>query len=335
VTLRGIRSSVGPLTGLIAMVAFGISASPNAEAKPPSVGGCPVFPAFEGPRTAPSASNQTAWNQDVSRAPVDPRSAEYIRRITQLGGDQAVHPDFGGNGRYGIPYTKVGPHQGRVRVNVTAYPGESDFGHAPIPPDARVEGGSDRHVLVLQRARCDLFEMFGAHYVGGRGDRWKADSTARFDLRSTELRHEGWTSADAAGLPILPGLVRYGEVERGHVRHAIRATFEETRMAYIHPATHYASDQCDQDLPPMGLRLRLSDRYYADHLHRFPPGSQSRVIFTALYHYGIINADNGSNWFITGARSKRWRDGDLNRLKSVPGSAFVVVESKAPITTPC
>jgi hypothetical protein len=266
---------------------------------------------------------------------VDPRSADYIRRITQLGGDQVVHPDFGGNGRYGIPYTKVGPHQRQVRVNVAAYPGESDFGRAPIPADAKVERGSDRHVLVLERGRCDLFEMFGAHYVGGRGHRWRAASTAEFDLRSTKLRDEGWTSADAAGLPILPGLVRYGEVKHGHVRHAIRATFEETRMAYIHPATHYASDQCGQDLPPMGLRLRLSDRYYADHLHRFPPGSQSRVIFKALYHYGIINADNGSNWFITGARSRCWQDGDLNRLKSVPGSAFVVVKSKAAITTPC
>jgi hypothetical protein len=333
-----IGTSVGPLGALIALVAIGIAAAPAAAAKPPRIGGCPIFPAFKGPPTAPSAANQTAWNQDVSRAPIDPRSAEYIRRITRLGGNEVVHPDFGGNGRYGIPYTKVGPHQRRVRVNVSAYPGESDFGRAPIPPHARVEKGSDRHVLVLQRHRCDLFEMFDAHYVGGRGDRWRAASTAEFDLHSTKLRHDGWTSADAAGLPILPGLVRYGEVKHGHVRHAIRATFSETRRAYIHPATHYASDECARDLPPMGLRLRLSDRYYANNLDRFPPGSQSRVIFKALYHYGIINADNGgtgSNWFITGASSKRWRDGDLNRLKSVPGTAFVVVKSRAPITTPC
>jgi hypothetical protein len=336
--LGGSRGPLRLVAGPIALLALGIAASPAMGAKPPRIGGCPVFPAFKGSPTAPSASNQTAWNQNVSKAPVDPRSADYIRRITGLGGNQEIHPDFGGNGRYGIPYTKVGPHQRRVRVKVTAYPGESDFGRAPIPRDAPVENGSDRHVLVVQRGHCKLFEMFDAHYVGGRGHRWKAASTARFDLRSTKLRHDGYTSADAAGLPILPGLVRYREAARGHVRHAIRATFAETRKAYIHPATHYASDQCARDLPPMGLRMRLSQRYYATNLDRFPKGSQSRVIFKALYRYGIINADNGgegSNWFITGASSKRWRDGDLNRLKSVPGTAFVVIKSRAPITTPC
>lgn len=330
--LGGIRGPLGPVAGLIALLALGIAASPAVAAKPPRIGGCPVFPAFDGSPTAPSASDQTAWNQNVSKAPVDPRSGDYIRRITRLGGNQVVHPDFGGNGRYGIPYTKVGRHQRRVQVKVTAYPGESDFGRAPIPRDAPVEKGSDRHVLVVQRGRCDLFEMFGARYVGGRGHRWKAASTAKFNLHSAKLRHDGWTSADAAGLPILPGLVRYREVKHGHVRHAIRATFAETRRAYIHPATHYASDQCARDLPPMGLRMRLSDRYYASNLDRFPRGSQSRVIFKALYRYGIINADNGgtgSNWFITGASSKRWRDGDLNRLKNVPGTAFVVVKSAA------
>jgi hypothetical protein len=325
-------------SALTALLALGILAATATAAKAPRVGGCYVFPAFKGSPTAASAASQTAWNQDVSKAPVDPRSGAYIRRITRLGGNQVVHPDFGGDGRYGIPYNVVGRHQRRVQVHVTAYPGESDFGRAPIPPHARVEGGSDRHVLVVQRGRCDLFEMFGAHYVGGHGNRWNAASTAKFDLHSTALRHDDWTSADAAGLAILPGLVRYGEVKHGHVRHAIRATFSETRKAYIHPATHYASDQCARDLPPMGLRMRLSQSYYSNNLHRFPKGSQSRVIFTALYHYGIINADNGgtgSNWFITGASSKGWRDGDLNRLKSVPGGAFVVVKSQARIKTPC
>ena len=332
------RVPIGLLAALGALLALALPASPAAAAKPPQVGGCPIFPAFTGAATAPSAANQTAWNQDVSRAPIDPRSSSFIRGITRLGGNQVVHPDFGGNGRYGIPYNTVGRDRTRVRVHVTAYPGESDFGLAPIPPDARVENGSDRHALVLQRGTCDLFEMFGAHYVGDQGHRWNAASTARFNLRSTKLRHDGWTSADAAGLPILPGLVRYGEVAHGHVRHAIRATFAETRRAYIHPATHYASEDCARDLPPMGLRLRLSQSYYENNLARFPSGSQSRVIFEALYHYGIINADNGgpgSNWFITGASSKGWRDGDLNRLKSVPGSAFRVVESQAPIQTPC
>jgi hypothetical protein len=336
--LGGSRGPLRLVAGPIALLAIGTAASPAVAAKPPRIGGCPVFPAFKGSPTAPSAANQSAWNQDVSKAPIDPRSGAYIRGITRLGGNQAIHPDFGGNGRYGMPYDTVGRDQRRVHVRVTAYPGESDFGRAPIPPNARVENGSDRHVLVVQRGRCDLFEMFGARYVGGRGHRWRAASTAKFDLRSTKLRHDGYTSADAAGLPILAGLVRYGEVNHGHVRHAIRATFAETRKAYIHPATHYASDQCARDLPPMGLRMRLSQRYYANNLDRFPKGSQSRVIFKALYRYGIINADNGgtgSNWFITGASSKRWRDGDLNRLKSVPGPAFVVVKSRAPITTPC
>jgi hypothetical protein len=333
---RGAR--LGSLAILTAVVACGVVAAPAAVAKPPRIGGCSVFPAFKGPRTAPSATDQSAWNQDVSKAPIDPRSRAYINGITALGGNQDIHPDFGGNGRYGIPYTTVGAHQRRVRVKVTGYPGESDFGRAPIPPDAPIENGSDHHVLVVQRHRCQLFEMFGAHYTGGRSHGWKASSTARFNLRSTKLRHDGWTSADAAGLPILPGLARYGEVKHGHLHHAIRATFEETRKAYIHPATHYASDACDRNLPPMGLRMRLSQAYYRRNLDRFPGGSQSRVIFKALYHYGIINADNGgsgSNWFIGGASSKGWRDGDLNRLKSVPGTAFVVVKSRAPITTPC
>jgi hypothetical protein len=322
----------------VALLPPALGDASTAAAKPPRIGGCNVFPAFTGPANARSAANQSAWNQDVSNAPVDPNSGDYIDTITGLGGNQVVHPDFGGNGRYGIPYTTVGRDQRRVRVTVTAYPDQSDFGLAPIPPRAPVEHGSDRHVLVLRRGQCDLFEMFAAHYVGGTGHRWNAGSTARFDLRSTRLRDDGWTSADAAGLPVLPGLVRHGEVKNGSVRHAIRVTFAETRRAYIHPATHYASDQCDPELPPMGLRLRMRRSYFQHNLHRFPDGSQSRVIFRALYHYGMVNADNGgagSNWFITGARSTRWRDSDLNRLKTVPGTAFVVVDSRAPIETPC
>ncbi len=332
---QAVRLWLGALGAAALVMGLGAAQSPAVT---PKIGGCPIFPAFKGSPTARSGTNQTAWNQNVSRAPVDPRSGHYIARITGLGGNQVVHPDFGGNGVYGIPYTTVGRHQRRVQVNVTGYPDQSDFGRAPIPANAPVENGSDRHVLVLQRHRCDLFEMYAAHHVGGHGHRWNAGSTARFNLHSTRLRHDGWTSADAAGLSILAGLVRPGEVRRGHVRHAIRATFEETRRAYIHPATHYASDLCDPDLPPMGLRLRLSHAYFHNNLHRFPAGSQSRVIFKALYHYGIINADNGgtgANWFITGARSKRWHDGDLNRLKTVPGTAFVVVDSRARVRTPC
>jgi hypothetical protein len=322
----------------LALLALALGAAPGRASMAPRIGGCPIFPTFKGRATAQSAADQTAWNQDVSKAPIDPNSDDYIARITSLGGNQVVHPDFGGNGAYGIPYATVGRHQRRVEVNVTGYPDESDFGRAPIPASAPVENGSDRHVLVLQRHRCDLFEMYAAHHVRGRGHRWTAGSTARFNLHSDRLRHDGWTSADAAGLSILAGLVRPGEVHRGHVRHAIRVTFEETRRAYIHPATHYASDLCDPDLPPMGLRLRLDSSYFRRNLHRFPAGSQSRVIFKALYHYGIVNADNGgtgANWFITGASSKRWHDNDLNRLKAVRGTAFVVVDSRARVRTPC
>jgi len=321
----------------LGLVALALAAVPGHAARP-HIGGCAIFPAFKGRAVARSAADQTAWNQDVSKAPLDPRSDDYIARITSLGGNQVVHPDFGGNGAYGIPYTTVGRHQRRVQVNVTGYPDESDFGRAPVPSNAPVENGSDRHVIVLQRKRCDLFEMYAARHAGGHGHRWTAGSTARFNLHSARLRHDGWTSADAAGLSILAGLVLPGEVRRGHVRHAIRVTFEETRRAYIHPATHYASGLCDPDLPPMGLRLRLASSYFHHNLHRFPAGSQSRVIFEALYRYGIVNADNGgsgANWFITGARSKRWHDNDLNRLKTVPGTAFVVVDSRARIRTPC
>src|SRR5436189_781916 len=328
---RGCRLPLATPIGIGAASALLALAGGAHAAAPPTIGGCPIFPAFTGSPTAPSAASQRSWNQDVSRAPIDPRSDAYIHRITALGGNQVVHPDFGGGGAYGIPYTTVGPRQPRVRVDVTSYPDESDFGLAPIPADAPVESGSDRHVLVLQRGRCTLFEMAAAHYVGGQGHRWTAGSTARFDLSSGRLRHDGWTSADAAGLPILPGPAPYGQVSPGAVHHAIRATFAATRRAYIHPATHYASDRCPPDLPPMGLRLRLSRGYFLQNLNRFPAGSQSRVIFKALYHYGIINADNGgagSNWFITGARSARWRDGDLDRLKTVPGAAFRAVKSR-------
>jgi hypothetical protein len=331
-------AGVAVVAGVVAAGAISASAGPGA--KPPArLGGCDVFPAFKGSTHAASAANQSAWNQDVSRAPIDKHSRRYVKTITDLGGNQMVHPDMGGdNGQYGIPYTTVGPHQRKVRVKVSPYGDQSDFGRAPIPPDAPREGGSDRHVLVLQKGKCDLFEMFASKYLGGSGHRWHAASTARFDLNSNKLRHSGWTSADAAGLSIFAGLVRYPEVKAGHVRHAIRVTFAETRRSYIKPATHYASDQCDPGLPPMGLRFRLKHGYFQKNLHRFPRGSQSRVIFQALYHYGIVNADNGgsgANWYLGGARSKKWRDGDLNRLKTVPGAAFAVVKSAAKQTSPC
>jgi hypothetical protein len=291
----------------------------------PSLGSCDVFPSFGGPATAPSAADQTAWNQDISKAPVDPRSSQYLAKIHSLGGNQSIHPDFGSNPDYGIPYVVVPGAQPKVPIPFTLYGDESDPGPYPIPPNAPVEAGSDRHVLVVDRGSCKLYEAGGARYVGGVRNAWRAYGGALFNLNQAgPLRPNYWTSADAAGLPIFPGLVRFDEVASGHIDHAIRVTFEETRRAFIHPATHYASDSCNVNLPPMGLRLRLRPSYDLSHFT-----GQSLVIARALKHYGIINADNGSSWFITGATDSRWNDNNLNQLKSIPGSAFQVVKSAA------
>jgi hypothetical protein len=320
--------AVGAL--IIGTGALGASAERASGPPPARLGGCNVFPGFKGGANAPSAADQTAWNQDISHAPLDPHSRNYMSAIRGLGGNQAIHPDFGGNGAYGIPYVVVGKHQKRYPVHFNAYGDESDKGPYPIPPNAPVEGGSDRHVLAVQKGKCKLYEMFAAHFDRGH-HRWVAGSGAVFNLkRPGPLRHDGWTSADAAGLPILPGLVRYGEVKRGVVHHAIRVTFDETREGYFHPATHYASSSCARFLPPMGLRLRLKGGY---DISRF--SGQAKVIAVALQHYGIINADNGSNWYITGASSKGWKDNNLNQLKSIPGSAFEVVKNAASQKSPC
>jgi hypothetical protein len=275
----------------------------------PSLGGCPMFPA------------DNAWNQDISESPLHPRSPQIIARIQADGGDN-LHPDFGENPDYGIPYVVVPATQPLVPITYTAYGDESDAGPFPIPLDAPVEGGGasgDRHVLVLRQGTCDLFELF----VGRRnGDGWDAASGARFDLTSNALRPLGWTSADAAGLPILPGLVRHDEVAAGVIRHAIRVTFSETQRGYILPATHFASDSTDPDRPPMGLRLRLSASYDVTQL-----SGQARVIAAAMQSYGLIVADNGSNWFFQGAPSPGWDDDDLNQLKAIPGTAFEVVDT--------
>ena len=263
-----------------------------------------------------------------------------IDRILADGGNH-LHPDFGSNPRYGIPYEVVGPKQKRVRVKIRAYPGQSDKGRQPIPRNAGIEGGrrsdGDRHVLVLQRdgadadPDCRLTELYRAFPRKGKRNRWRADQVSEFDLGATlPQRPDGWTSADAAGLPILPGLVRYREVEAGHVDHAIRMTFERTRRAYLSPATHYASEECGPNVPPMGMRLRLDDAYPTAGM-----SAPARVIAEALQTFGAIVADNGSNFFITGASDRRWRDGALGDLKEIPGNRFEVVDTGAALTTPC
>lgn len=273
----------------------------------PHEGGCPIFPA------------EDPLNRDISKAPVDPRSARYIAGI---GASVHLHADFGTPPSYGIPYVVVGPHQRRVPIHFTEYGQESEPGPYPVPLTAPVEGAGvagDRHVLVLQTGTCKLFELYDAHRVGAG---WDAGSGAVFDLRSEALRPEGWTSADAAGLPIFPLLTRYPEVKAGAIDHALRVTVPRTQRGYIHPATHFASDSSDPALPPMGLRLRLKASYSLAGFH-----GQALVILRALKRYGLIVADNGSPWYITGAPSSHWSDEDLDQLKRVPGSAFQAVRS--------
>jgi len=261
------------------------------------------------------------WNQDISRLPVDPHSDVLIRSI---GLEKALHPDFGTvyQGQpMGIPYTVVSGDQPKVPVRFE-YADESDPGPYPIPDHAPIEGGphgqGDRHVLVVDRDRWKLYELYNAHREG-RG--WRADSGAVFDLKSNALRPIGWTSADAAGLPVFPGLVRYDEAGvRGVINHALRFTCLATRRAFVAPARHFASRKTDLHLPPLGMRVRLKASCKID---GFPPAAQ--VVLSALKQYGMFLADNGSNWFLSGAPDPRWNDDALGILKRIKGHDFEVV----------
>ncbi len=267
------------------------------------------------------------WNQEISELPIHPNSDGYLRSI---GLDTGLHPDFGSvweGAPIGIPYVVVGADQPKVPVSFY-YADESDPGPYPIPPDAPIEGGpeseGDRHVLVIDVNNHLLYELFDAHPRSDGG--WDAGSGAIFDLTSNALRPAGWTSADAAGLPIFPGLVRYDEVaERGEISHALRFTVRRTQRAYIHPARHFASDSTDPDLPPMGLRVRLHGDY---DVSTFSPPVQ--VILRALQRYGMFVADNGSDWYITGAPDPRWDDEDLHELGQVKGRDFEVIDTGDP-----
>jgi len=277
----------------------------------PIVGGCQIFPA------------NNWWNTDISNYPLDKLSSKYI---AALPGN--LHPDFGHNPDYGIPFNIVPITQKKVPVTF-GYASQSNKGPYPIPPNAEIEGGKhaggDRHVLVLQQGVCKLYEMWRAFPIHG-GKRWKAGSGALFHLNSNKLRPNGWTSADAAGLPIMPALIKCDEVNKDKViNHALRVTFNETQMGYIHPATHYASDSKDPSLPPMGLRLRMKASYDISNLT-----GQSLVVAVAMKKYGMFVADNGSNWYFQGQGGKQakcWNDNDLDQLKNIPGSAFEVVKT--------
>jgi hypothetical protein len=317
------------LLGAAASKGAGNHAASTSTAPPVSLGNCGVFPsppASLSPR-APSLPNQAAWNQDISKAPVAPRSAAIIAYINSHGGER-LHPDFGSPRAYGFPYEVVGAGQRKLPIHYTAYGNESDRGPFPIPSGAPIEGGprsdGDRHVLVVDRGNCVLYELYRAFFSRKGRPHWNADSGTRWDLRSTAGRPDSWTSADAAGLPIFAGLVRYEEVAAGHLDHAIRVTVESTRDAWIHPASHCAGDTHGPNAPPMGLRLRLKAGYGLAGL-----SGAARVIALAMKRYGMIVADNGSNWFFSGSSDPRWDDENLNQLKRIPGRAFQVVKSAA------
>ncbi|MEO8623131.1 MAG: hypothetical protein ABI625_18795 [bacterium] len=257
------------------------------------------------------------WNTDISAQPVDPASSALIAAC----GVRNLHPDFGTT--YGIPYVLVGGSQPTRSVSFD-YATESDAGPYPIPPDAPIEGGAtsagDRHVLVVDTLHWKLYELYDAHPLNA-GASWHAGSGAVFDLASNHLRPMYWTSADAAGLPIFPGLVRFDEaVQQGAITHALRFTCPRTQKGFIAPARHYASSDTSSLVPPMGMRVRLKASF---NVSTFPPEVQ--VILRAMKTYGLIVADNGSGWYVTGAPDPRWNDSQLDALKQVPSSAFEVV----------
>jgi len=321
------------LPTLLAAVVAGGAAAPAALSAQPAARSAPPTPLAAAAAPAPSIagcpvmSPRSAWNQRVDRAPVARNSAALIRSI---GLDAGFHADFGSGtwdgGPIGIPYVVVGGGQRGVPVSFD-YASESDRGPYPIPRDAPIEGGpradGDRHVLVVDRDACRLYELYAAHPLSG-GARWRAGSGAAFDLRGGDAqRPRGWTSADAAGLPILPGLVRYEEVAAGAIRHALRFTAPRTRAAFVSPARHFASDSRDRRLPPMGLRVRLKRSVS---LRGLPP--QARVIAVAMKRYGLLLADNGSPWYVSGAPHPRWDDDQLHALDRLRGRDFEVVAAR-------
>jgi hypothetical protein len=283
----------------------------SSSSSAPTIAGCSIFPA------------DNIWNTRIDTLPRHALSNEYVAAI---GVEATMHPDFGSGlwegGPIGIPFIVVPANQSPADIIFTEYGDESDPGPYPVPADAPIEGGpnadGDRHVLVVQQGSCILYELFASYPVE---DYWQAESGAVYDLSSHALREEGWTSADAAGLPILPGLVRYDELLTGEIRHALRFTAPETQKAYVWPARHHASDILDPSYPPMGQRFRLRGD--------FPVGNYSpqiQVILRAIQRYGLILADNGSSWYLSGAPDERWDNDMLRELKTLQGSDFEAVD---------
>ncbi|HET9052372.1 MAG TPA: hypothetical protein VFO60_11780 [Candidatus Dormibacteraeota bacterium] len=308
------------LLGVASVVPAAARVVAAAASGQPAVGGCPTLPA------------DNVWNTDISSLPVSSRSAAWI--ASSGGPGRLLHPDWGPSGTstpYGIPWQVVGP--GHQKVPVTfQYASESDPGPYPLGPDTPIEGGAssggDRHALVVDSGTCTLYETWSTYYVAPPGTS-HAGSGAIFDLRSDALRPAGWTSADAAGLPILPGLVRYDEVAAGAIRHAVRFTVSSTDRSYIWPARHEAGSASNPSLPPMGARFRM--RASVD-ISRF--SAQAQVILRAMQHYGLILADNGSNWYVQGDADPRWTDGVLSELKTIPAGDFEAVDESSLMVSP-
>ncbi|HLX31420.1 MAG TPA: hypothetical protein VKR79_01500 [Gaiellaceae bacterium] len=301
--------------GAVALaLAVALLAGASAHAlRLPGAPKCPVFPA------------DNAWNQRVDNLPVAQNSAQMIASI---GLDAPLHPDFG-SGLYdgepiGIPFDVVSSKTPTSRVKFE-YSDESDHVGYPIPRGVHIEGGArstgDRHAILVDKSTCRLYELYDLHHTS---QGWTAGSGATWSLRSDHLRPAGWTSADAAGLPIFPGLARWDEVSRGVIDHALRFTAPSTRRAYVYPARHYASDSNDPALPPMGLRVRLKASV---DISSFP--RQARVVLRALQVYGAILADNGSPWYISGAPNKHWSNDALHSLSRLTGADFEVVDTSS------
>ncbi len=271
--------------------------------------GVPLFPA------------DNYWHWDISQFKVHPNSDNFVGSI---GRGTSLHPDFGTaleGEPWGIPYVLVDKNQPKIPINFTDYGDESDVGPYPIPLTANVEGGpastGDRHVLAVDKDAKLLYEMFVAV---PKNNRWDAACGAVFDLSANKMRTEGWTSADAAGLPILPGLVRYDEIAKGEINHAIRMTVDTSQNKYLWPARHAASRNSNPNSPPMGLRFRLKA---STNISKFPRGAL--IVATAMKKYGLIVADNGGNWFISGAPDDRMPDDEINALKGLKGSDFEAI----------
>ena len=283
----------------------------DSENFSPDVAGCEIFPVDH------------IWNTRVDNLPVHPNSDAYIR---SMGNNETMHADFG-SGEWegepiGIPFDVVEGNQAKVRVDFE-YDDESDAGPYPIPENASIEGGpdsdGDRHILLIDKDNCILYELFYA-FPNGDGS-WSAGSGAIYDLSGYDLRPDGWTSADAAGLPIFPGLILYDEIVAGEIRHAIRVTAEDTQQAYVWPARHFASSVTDPDVPPMGQYFRLKADFDISSFSH-----ETQIILQAMKTYGLILADNGANWFISGAPDSDWDNDVLHEFHQISGSAFEAVD---------